>query len=341
MKDSLKIAIAGATGYVGLELIKILSKHPKAKIVYLCANKTSGKKINIFDKKINNKKLPRISKIKSIKWNKVNVIFSALPNGEAHKIANIMPKHVKLIDLSADFRIKNYKLYKKWYKINHGCKNQINKSIYAITEFSRKIIKNYKIISCPGCYPTSIQLPLIPLIKNKMVDYNNIIIDSKSGYSGGGKNIKSKFKKYNILNSVSAYGVGSHRHMPEIDQELSKAAGKKIRLTFTPHLIPMFRGILSTIYINTNKNFNAIKIYKFLKDYHKRNFFIKFAKFNTSISTSDVINTNYCKISVCKNRKNNKIIIVSAIDNLIKGASGQAVQNMNAAFNINEKTGLI
>ena len=341
MKDSLKIAIAGATGYVGLELIKILSNHSRAKIIYLCATKSIGKKISSIDKNIKNKALPLISKIENINWKKIDIIFTALPNGEAQRIAKIMPAHVKLIDLSADFRIKDINLYKKWYGINHNCKKLINNSIYAVTEFSRNHLNKYNIISCPGCYPTSIQIPLIPLVKNKMINIKNIIIDSKSGYSGAGKNVEKKFKSVDIYNSVSAYGVGSHRHMAEIDQELSRVSKKNIKVIFTPHLVPMFRGILSTIYVETQKNINANKIYNFLRNYHKKNFFIKFAKFNSSIGTGNVINTNYCQISVCKNRERNKIIIISAIDNLGKGASGQAVQNMNAAFKLKETTGLI
>ena len=341
MKDSLNIAIAGATGYVGLELTKILSRHPKVRIAYLCAQKSIGRNINSFDKTIKNKNLPKISNIKNINWDKINIIFTALPNGQAQKIANIMPDNVKLIDLSADFRLSSSELYKKWYGINHNSKKLINKSIYAITEFSRDKLINHNIIACPGCYPTSIQIPLLPLVKNKMINSKNIIIDSKSGYSGAGRNIKKKFSIKNLFNSVSAYGVGSHRHLAEIDQELSKVSKKKINVFFTPHLIPMFRGILSTIYLETNKNKDAKKIYSFLKKYHKKNYFVKIAKFNSPIGTGDVINTNYCRISVCKDRKSNKVIIISTIDNLIKGASGQAVQNMNVAFRLKETMGLI
>ena len=340
MKDSINIAIAGATGYVGLELIKILTKHPKANIIYLCATKSIGKPISFFDKKIKKKNLPKISKLNKIVWNKINIIFTALPNGEAQKIANQLPKNVTLIDLSGDFRLNNHKLFKKWYGKNHICKNLIKKSVYAISEFSRNKINKKNIISCPGCYPTSIQLPLIPLVQKKMIKTDNIIIDSKSGYSGAGKNIKKKFSFKNLFNSVSAYSVGSHRHTAEIDQELSKISNKKISVYFTPHLIPMFRGILSTIYIETNKKVNAKKIYNYLKKYHKNNFFIKIAKFNSPIGTGNVINTNKCQISVCKDRKDSKVIIISAIDNLIKGASGQAVQNMNIAYKFNEKMGL-
>ena len=340
MKDSLKIAIAGATGYVGLELVKILSKHPKAEIVYLCAQKSIGKSINIFDGRIKRNNLPKISRIKKVDWKKVNILFTALPNGEAQKIAKQIPENVKLIDLSADFRLKNSKLYKKRHGKNFIKKKLVKKSIYAITEFSRNELLNYNIISCPGCYPTSVQLPLIPLVEKKMINTKNIIIDSKSGYSGAGKNIRKKFTFKNLFHSVSVYGIGSHKHLAEIDQELSKFSKKKINVFFTPHLIPMFRGILSTIHLETKGKTNAKKIYKFLKKYHKNNFFVKIAKFNTPIGTGDVINTNFCKISVCKERKKNKIIIISAIDNLIKGASGQAVQNMNVAFKMKETLGL-
>ena len=340
MKDSLNIAIAGATGYIGLELIKILSKHPKTKIIYLCAQKSIGKSINFFDKKIKSKNLPKISHIKKIDLKKINILFTALPNGEAQKISKLIPRNVKLIDLSADFRLKNPGLYKKWYGINHSARKLIKKSIYAITEFSRNKLANYQIISCPGCYPTSVQIPLIPLVKNNMININNIIIDSKSGYSGAGKNIRKKFPLKNLFDSVLAYSVGSHRHMAEIDQELSKISKRKVKVLFTPHLIPMFRGILSTIYLETNKMGNAKKIYNFLKKYHRNNFFVKIAKFNTPIGTGDVMNTNYCKISICKDRKKHKVVIISAIDNLVKGGSGQAVQNMNVAYNLKETIGL-
>ena len=284
--------------------------------------------------------MPRISNTKKINWKKIDVLFAALPNGEGQKIAKKLPINVKLIDLSADFRLKDSKAYKKWYGKNHKSKKLINKSIYALSEFKRNKIKNYNIISCPGCYPTSIQIPLIPLLEKKIVDTKNIIIDSKSGYSGAGKNIKKKFTHKNLFESVSAYGIGSHRHMAEIDQELSRVSKSKINVSFTPHLIPMFRGILSTIYLNTKKNFNARKIYNYLKRYHKNNFFVKISKFNKPIGTGSVMNTNFCNISICESGKKGKIIIISTIDNLIKGAAGQAVQNMNIAYNLDETLGL-
>jgi len=340
MKNSLNVAIAGATGYVGIQLIKILLKHPKIKIKYLLGNKSAGKKVTYFDKEIKSKSLPIISKLTNIDWKNINIIFTALPNGGAQSIAKKLPKNIKLIDLSGDFRLDDFKEYKKWYGIDHKCKKLINESIYSITEFSKKKINKFRIISCPGCYPTSVQLPLIPLLKKKMIKTDNIIIDSKSGYSGAGKNIMKKHKFKNLFNSVSAYGVGYHKHMIEIDQELSKSSNKKVQVHFTPHLIPMFRGILSTIYVDLKKNINQNKIINLLKKYYKNAKFVKIMKKDQLLSTNDVINTNNCFISVCKSKYKNKIIILSVIDNLIKGGSGQAVQNMNLKFKFPEKEGL-
>ena len=342
MKDSLKIAIAGATGYVGIQLIKILSNHPNTNIVYLCGRNFIGKSINSIDQSIKKKNLPKITNVNNIKWENVNILFTALPNGEAQKLSKTIPKNIKIIDLSADFRILKFNDYKKWYGSNHYSKKLMKDSVYAITEFSKKKLKKYRIISCPGCYPTSVQLPLLPLIHNKKISTKNIVIDSKSGYSGAGKKIEKKFNNKDFFKNVTAYGVGAHKHMAEIDQELSKAAKEKINVLFTPHLIPIFRGILTTMYVDTIKANNAKSIFNFLKKYHRKNPFVKIAKFNSQIGTADVINTNFCKISICKDsRVKNKIIIISVIDNLIKGASGQAVQNMNIACKLNETTGLI
>ena len=340
MKDSLKVAICGATGFVGIELIKILLNHKKVKIVYLCAKKSVGKSIGKFDKSLINKKLPKIVKFEDINFKNISLIFSALPNGEAQIIANKIPNTLRLIDLSADFRLNDVREYLKWYKKKHKATKLIKKAIYGLTEFSKNKLKKYRIIACPGCYPTSVQLPLIPLLESGIINTRNIIIDSKSGYSGAGRGLEKKFKFKNLYNSVSSYGVGSHRHMAEIDQELSRYAKKKINVTFTPHLIPMFRGILSTIYLEISKKNTPKKIYNFLKKYHKKNQFVKFAKFNSSIGTGKVMNSNNCEISVCHDRKKNKIIILSAIDNLIKGAAGQAVQNMNIIYGYNEKESL-
>ena len=271
----------------------------------------------------------------------VDLIFTALPNGESQNISNnLLPKNI-LIDLSADFRLKSSKEYLKWYKIKHNSKKNIKNSIYSLPEFSKKIIKKYKIISCPGCYPTSILLPLLPLIKSNLIDHNHLIIDSKSGYSGAGKGVHKRFANKNLYESLSAYGVGFHRHNSEIQQELNYYTGRKINFTFTPHISPMFRGILSTIYVDLKKNSSINKINSKLKNFYKKDYFVKIKPINKFISTNDVINTNYCHISVCKSKFKNKIIILSSIDNLIKGGAGQAVQNINNYFGFDTKRGLL
>ena len=337
----INIAVIGATGYVGLELVHLLCKHPKVKIRYLCAQKNIGKSIKLFDKRIKSK-LPKISKVDKINWNNLDLIFLSLPNGGAQKIIKktIKHNHLKFIDLSADFRLNDPNSYQNWYKKKHLARNLISKSIYSISEFVKKDIKKYQIISNPGCYPTSIQLPLIPLLKKKLLKYQNITIDSKSGFSGAGKNFKKKFKFKNIDNSVFAYGIKKHRHMSELDQELKKNTNLKLSYTFNPHVIPVFRGILSSIYIEI-KNKQSIKhLHKELVKFHKNNHFVKIMKLNQPISTGNVINTNYCEISICETREKNKVVILSAIDNLIKGASGQAIQNMNLSYGFKETTGL-
>ena len=229
----INVAVIGATGFTGLDLIFMLSKHPKVNIIKLCATQSIGKKISFFDKRIK-KKLPRISSIDNINWKELDLIFLSLPNGEAQKIIKKTYnkyKKLKYIDLSADFRIKDHKIYFKNYKIKHKAKNLINDSIYSISEFNERNISKFRIIANPGCYPTSIQLPLVPLLKEKLIKINNITIDAKSGYSGAGKNLEKKFTHKNLFNSTFAYNTKNHKHICEIDQEFLKYSKKKIIYT--------------------------------------------------------------------------------------------------------------
>ena len=338
--QKLNVLIAGSTGYIGIELVKILIKHKNVKIKYLCGNSSIGKRISSYDISLKNKNLPKIIKFNEKLLSDVNVVFTALPNGEAQKISNKLKEHNTLIDLSADFRLKNPSIYSKYYKIKHSAVKNIKKSIYALPEIKSKQIKNFKIIGCPGCYPTSILLPLIPLLKKNIISSKNIIIDSKSGFSGAGRGVHKKYKNKNLYESLSVYGIKTHRHNSEIQQELNAETGKKVEFNFTPHLSPMFRGILTTIYCNVTKNNNINSILNSLKKFYKNQIFIKISKKNTLISTNDVINTNNCLISICETKYKNQLIILSAIDNLIKGGSGQAIQNMNLLFNFKQKMGL-
>ena len=258
----IKVAVIGSTGFVGLELIYLLSKHPKVKIEYLCSQSNSGRKINFFDERIK-KKLPTLVNEKKIKWNNVDVVFLSLPNGKAQNIIKkLFSKfnHLKFIDLSADFRIKKPQIFKKWYSFEHKAKNLIKDAIYSIPEFTEKKISKYRIISNPGCYATSIQLALKPLLIKRLIKKNSITIDSKSGYSGAGKKFSKKFNPKNFYSSCASYSVYKHRHMAEIDQEL-----KISNYSFNPHIIPTYRGIISSIYIDVKQNNIAGRFFKILK----------------------------------------------------------------------------
>ena len=336
----LNVLVAGSTGYIGVQLIKLLVKHRHINIKYLCGKSSVGKKISTYDNSLSNKKLPKIIKFNKNLLKKIDVVFTALPNGEAQDISKHLDNNSTLIDLAADFRLEKSSDYLKWYKQKHRAVNLIKKSLYSLPEINSKELNKYQIISCPGCYPTSILLPLIPLLKNKLVKAKNIIIDSKSGYSGAGKGVHKKYKDKNLYESMSAYGVGFHRHNSEIDQMLRKFTNKKIDFNFTPHLTPMFRGILSTIYLDLENGVTQSKIIKKLSNFYKKDDFVRVLKADKLVSTNDVINTNNCYISVCKTKYKNKIIILSTLDNLIKGGAGQAVQNLNVKFNFPLKTAL-
>jgi len=337
----LNVLVAGSTGYIGIQLIKLLVKHPNISIRYLCGNSSVGKTISYYEKSLNSKKLPRIVKFQKSFLKNVDLIFTALPNGEAQDISKNLLKHNVLIDLAADFRLKDALSYHKWYKQKHKAVKNIKKSFYSLPEITGNKVQKYNIISCPGCYPTSILLPLIPIIKKKLIKTKNIIIDSKSGYSGAGRGVHKKYKNKKLYESLSAYSVGFHRHNSEIQQEIEAHTKKKFSFTFTPHLTPMFRGILSTMYIDLNKGVTLKKLQKNLINNYFNCRFVKILKPNSWISTNDVINTNNCYISICETKYKNRVIILSAIDNLIKGGAGQAIQNMNLKFDFPVSRGLV
>jgi len=338
--SKLNVLVAGSTGYIGVQLIKLLVKHKDVNIKYLCGNTSVGKRIHSYDKSLDLKKLPKIIKYKKSLLKDIDLIFTALPNGEAQDISNDLLKNNVLIDLSADFRLNKAPDYLKWYKQKHRSVNNIKKSIYSLPEINGSEIRKFNIIGCPGCYPTSVLLPLTPLIKNNLIKTRNVIIDSKSGYSGAGRGVHNKYKEKNLYESLSAYGVGFHRHNSEIQQEIDKLTTKKFSFTFTPHIAPMFRGILSTIYVDLNKGVGIKKLERTLKLEYSKSRFVKILRINSLISTNDIINTNNCSISICETKYKNRVIILSAIDNLIKGGAGQAIQNMNLKFNFPKSRGL-
>ncbi len=336
----LNVLVAGSTGYIGTQLVRLLVKHSDIKIKYLCGNSSAGKTISSYEKSLSSARLPKIIKYNKSFLKNVDLIFTALPNGGSQDISNDLLDHNVLIDLAADFRLNKASDYLKWYKQKHRSVKNIKKSIYSLPEINGDRLKKFNIIGCPGCYPTSILLPLIPLVKKNLIKTDNVIIDSKSGYSGAGRGVHNKYKDKNLYESLSAYGVGYHRHNSEIQQEIDSYTKKKFFFTFTPHLTPMFRGILSTIYVDLNKGVTIKKLEKTLNDEYSKSRFVKILKINSLLSTNDVINTNNCSISICKTKYKNRVIILSAIDNLIKGGAGQAIQNMNIKYGFNETKGL-
>ncbi len=340
----LKVGIIGATGYVGAELLRLLLNHPKVKIEAISSVSYEGEEIsNIYKNFYGVTNLICETQEEVIK--KCDVIFAALPHGLSEEIAKLVYKENKiLIDLGADFRLEKEEEYKKWYGKDYKFKELHKESIYALPEFNREKIKEYKIIANPGCYPTSIELALMPLLKKSLIDTNNIICDSKSGATGAGRGLTLKSHYPELNENFSPYGIGAHRHTPEIEQCLSEIAEEKVQITFTPHLLPINRGIISTIYCNPKKNsneeINLQEIYDLYKDFYKDEFFINILPLGDTASIKDVKYTNNCNISLHLNHRKDGIIIVSAIDNMIKGAAGQAIQNMNIICGFEEKEGL-
>jgi len=339
----LKIAIIGASGYTGAELIRILLNHPKAEIKALIANSNAGQKIEEIYQHFSHYNLPDLKKIDEINFAEIDAAFCCLPHTTSQEvIAKLMAdknnSHLKIFDLSADFRLENVADYKKWYGHEHVAAKLQNQAVYGLAEIHRNKIKKANLVACPGCYPTSALLPLIPLLENNLILPNGIIIDSKSGATGAGRSLKTANLFCEINNSVKAYSIGKHRHIGEIEQELSKAHGATLEVDFTPHLIPINRGIISTIYADINPKFSLQDIKNCLQTKYADEYFVQVIDGEPNIS--DVVGTNFCVMSANQNRNGGKVILVSVIDNLCKGASGQAVQNMNIVFGFDEKFGL-
>ena len=334
------VAVLGCTCYVGIELVKILSNHPNVKINFLGSENSSNIQINQLDKSIISSNLPAIDFNKNYNPNDSEYVFLALPHGISNNFVKEYFNKIKIIDLSADFRLDDLQNYKQSYGDFHSCPNLLNKFSYGLPEIYRNILSNTSNIAVPGCYPTSVLLPLIPLIIENSIDNENIIIDSKSGYSGAGKNFDiNNIKKSNDFNFYN-YNTNDHRHITEIHQELSKHSNSKISFSFNPHILPNYRGMMSTIYCNLKSKFNLSDVENIINSFEQKNKFIKFYK-NQRADFFSVQNTNNCIIKLFKHHDNSKLIIVSLIDNLKKGAAGQAIQCFNINLGINETIALV
>lgn len=336
----LKVGIIGATGYTGEELIKILINHQDVKITVLQrANIENPVPISsIFPRFYGNYEIicEKIDFEKASK--KADIFFLSLPHTISMTGVPIFLKNKKkVIDLSADYRL-NLKEYEKWYKVKHQDSFNIKKAIYGLPELFRKEIKNAELIANPGCYSTSIILGLIPLLKKNLIKLNNIIVDSKSGVTGAGKKTDVSLLFSEVNESFKAYKVNEHQHKPEINMLIEKITNSKTDITFVPHLIPMDRGMLSTIYLDLKEKIDTTKAIEIYKNFYKNEPFVNILDQGFP-RTKDVQNTNFCNIAIKVSGK--RIIVISAIDNLVKGASGQAVQNMNIICGFNEKQGLL
>jgi len=332
----IKIGIIGITGFTGLELLKILSLHKDISLEYIASRSENGKRIGEvypqFDTVLPNK----IESIDIDKIKRLDAVFLSLPHTVSMEIAKDIYGYVKIIDLSADFRLSNVDTYKLWYKKEHLSKSLLDNAVYGLTELNRNTIKTANLIANPGCYATSVILPLAPLAD--LINTDSIIADSKSGVSGAGRKAKDGLQFCEVNENFKAYSVAKHRHMPEIEETLSRIYAKDIKITFTPHLLPVQRGILSTIYADLEKSVSKNEVLSVYKEFYKNDFFIRIKEELPSLNS--VKGTNFCDISFEIDKRSNRIVIVSVIDNMVKGASGQAVQNFNVMFDFQETEGL-
>ncbi len=334
------VCILGASGYTGAELIRLLHGHPQASISHLTASRHVGRALaEVFPHLGEIADLELSSSDPSLIPDDTDVVFAALPHGASAKlIEEIYERDVRIIDLGADFRLMEG-TYRDWYG-DHPCAHLLENAVYGIPELSAARISEAKLVANPGCYPTSSILPLAPLLKNGLVETERIIIDSKSGASGAGRNPSLDLHFCEISEGMKAYKVGEHRHTPEIEQGLSDFLGDKVEVVFTPHLIPISRGILSTIYVNLSDSHGTRELLDVLGQFYRNSPFVRILPEGTFPNTSSVRGSNFCDIGARANPEGKTAIIVCAIDNLVKGASGQAIQNMNIMLDLPESLGL-
>ena len=332
-----KVVILGASGYAGAELVRILAGHDLFEIVALVADRKAGEKYSEVFPHLRHLDLPSLVVIGDVNFDGIDLVFSALPHATTQGIVRELPENVRIIDLSADFRLGDPRKYEQWYGKLHLAPDLQKEAVYGLTEFYRDSIRSARLVACTGCNSAAGLFPLLPLVEHDLIEFENIIIDLATGVSGAGRSPKESMLHSEISEGVSAYNVACHRHLAEFDQELSKAAGKKIEVTFTPHLVPQNRGILATIYVTGS----AERIYETLATFYQKEPFILVLPYEAVPSTKDVRGSNFCHIGVVKDRRSNRAILFSALDNLTKGSAGQAIQNANLMFGFEETEGLL
>ncbi len=338
----IKVGIIGSTGYAGAEIVKLIQNHPEAEVVWFGSKSFEGEPFasvyrNMFelvDEKCLGDNIDELA-------DKVDVIFTATPQGLCSKIINedVLSK-CKVIDLSADFRIKDVDIYEKWYGIKHESPEFIDEAVYGLCEINRDKTKDARLIANPGCYTTCSILSIYPLVKEGLIDPKSIIVDAKSGTTGAGRGAKVANLFCEVNENIKAYGVTTHRHTPEIEEQLSYAADEDVVINFTPHLVPMQRGILVTAYANLTKDVTYDEVKAVYDKYYKDEKFIRVLNKDLCPETRFVANSNYTDINFKIDERTGRIVMMGALDNLVKGAAGQAVQNMNIMFGLPEETGI-
>ncbi len=337
----IKAAVLGATGYAGIELVRLLTNHPEVSLEVLGSKTFEGKKISEVYQNFQGILDKECSEIDMDEVSKCDVAFCALPHGASKAvIPELVERGIKVIDLSGDFRYDDVKVYEKWYGEEHSAPELSNEAVYGLPELHREKVKAARLVANPGCYTTCSILGAAPLVASNIADTKNIIIDAKSGVTGAGRTTSLPFSFCECTENTKAYKVATHRHTSEIEQELSKLAGEEIMVSFTPHLVPLKRGILSTIYINLKEKVTTEEVVKMYKEYYKDEFFVRVHDAGALPETKFVAGSNFVNIGVVVDERLNRAVVISSLDNIVKGAAGQAVQNMNLLFGLDEATGL-
>ncbi|XP_057547286.1 probable N-acetyl-gamma-glutamyl-phosphate reductase, chloroplastic [Amaranthus tricolor] len=341
LQKSIRIGVLGASGYTGSEIVRLLANHPHFGITVMTADRKAGQSLASVFPHLVTQDLPDLVAVNDADFSNVDAVFCCLPHGTTQDIIKALPRGLKIVDLSADFRLRDIAEYEEWYNQPHRAPDLQKEAVYGLTEILRQEIQNARLVANPGCYPTSIQLPLVPLLKANLIKSSNIIIDSKSGVSGAGRSAKEANLYTEVAEGIHAYGITRHRHVPEIEQGLSDVAGSKVTVSFTPHLMPMSRGMQSTIYVEMASGVTVDDLYDQLKLFCETEEFVYLLEKGVVPHTRNVRGSNYCFMNVFPDRISGRAIIISVIDNLVKGASGQAVQNLNLMLGYPENTGLL
>jgi N-acetyl-gamma-glutamyl-phosphate reductase len=339
-KKPIKAALFGASGYTGADLIRLAARHPGIKLAALVAKGHAGQALAQVFPHLASLDLPALVTSDQVDWGAIEVVFGGLPHGTSHEEIGKLPEQVRVIDMSADFRLRDPALYAEWYGNAHSAPALLEGAVYGLTEHNRDAISKARIVACPGCYPTAVLLALLPLARAKLVAAEDIIIDAKSGVSGAGRTLKQNILFSEAGEGLSPYGIGNHRHVPEMEQELGAVAGTGVRINFTPHLAPMSRGELCTIYVKLAGKASAADLRAALTEAYADAPFVRVVEEGTIPATQHVRGSNYCHIAVFADRLPGRAILVSAIDNVVKGSAGQALQNFNLMFGFDETTGL-